>query len=114
MSVDREKLADVIEECHAFLEGSTGDGAFSQIVNDWLEATEKPQRVLAKEFECAISTVSRWKEGAVEPHPMVKKTIVRELRSSGGSLLEAVSTDADDAEVGSSSVERGRRVAAGE
>ena len=53
-----------------------GGVPFAEIVTSYLRLSGSDQRVLADEFEAAISTVSRWANGIAEPRPKMQKLIV--------------------------------------
>ncbi len=57
--------------------GPTEDGAtFAQIVRSYLDLSGNDQRVLADKFEAAVSSVSRWANGIVQPRPFLQKLVV--------------------------------------
>ena len=52
------------------------DQGFAEIVSAYLSITGTDQRVLADEFEAAISTISRWANGVARPRPRTQRDVV--------------------------------------
>ncbi|MGE0872361.1 MAG: hypothetical protein AB7P03_27645 [Kofleriaceae bacterium] len=66
-------MAELSEICKVW----NGDAeAFANIVGSYLKLSGMNQRMLADEFEAAVSTVSRWASGKVKPRPLMQKLIV--------------------------------------
>lgn len=49
---------------------------FSNIISGVIEHGVSAKRI-AKEFQCAESTVMRWKSGVARPHPFLREDVVR-------------------------------------
>ncbi len=67
-------MTELAETCKNWQSGD--DGAFAQIVRAYLDVTGNDLRVLADEFEAALSTVSRWANGHARPRPRTQREIV--------------------------------------
>jgi hypothetical protein len=52
------------------------DAEFAVAIGSYLGLSGTTQRVLADEFEAAISTVSRWATGRAKPRPRMQKLII--------------------------------------
>jgi hypothetical protein len=67
-------MKDLAEFCKSW-KVEDNDG-FKEIVSSYLAITGNQQRVLADEFEAAISTVSRWASGFARPRTRMKRDVV--------------------------------------
>ena len=66
--------------CNAWLsEKDPSTDGFAQLVSAAFQVFGTFQRELAREFEVAVSTVSRWAKGSARPHPLLQKQIVKSL-----------------------------------
>ena len=60
---------------------------FKEIVSSYLAVTGNQQRVVADEFEAAISTVSRWASGHARPRPRMQREVVGWIMKRAVSVL---------------------------
>ena len=76
---------------------SSWDGssdAFAEIVTEALDVLGVYQHDLAREFEVAESTVSRWAHGVARPHPRAQKQIVRAIKKRAGRSSQSLAPEA--------------------
>lgn len=67
--------------CSAWLrDKEASEQTFAGIVEASFRVLGTFQRDLAREFEVAISTVSRWAKGTARPYPLIQKQIVQALQ----------------------------------
>jgi hypothetical protein len=59
------------------------DRSFQEIVSAYLTMGGNP-RVIADEFEAAVSTVGRWASGHARPRSRMQQEIVRWIKAHGG------------------------------
>ncbi len=52
---------------------------FAIIVKEYLVLNGNDPRPLAEEFECAVTTISRWADGFARPRPRVMRWVVRRI-----------------------------------
>jgi hypothetical protein len=75
-----ESLSPWIVAAETWLQNpEESDTDFARLVSSWLTITGQPKRVLAKEFEASISTITRWRKGKVEPHEKMQQLVVKRL-----------------------------------
>jgi len=67
--------------CEAW-DGSSS--AFAAIVAESLRSLGLYHRDLAREFQVAESTVSRWASGVARPHPRIQRLVVASLSRRAG------------------------------
>jgi ribosome-binding protein aMBF1 (putative translation factor) len=87
-TTNQSALQDLAETCSHWAEADSEE-SFDELVSEWLEITGKPQKVLAKEFETSVATISRWSNGKVVPHSMMQEFVVETLGRRLRSMLEA-------------------------
>ena len=75
----RAELTKLAKQCDEW----AGDAdAFGTIVHDGLKHLGRKQREFADAFEVAISTVSRWADGSVLPHPVMQRFVVAWIKDA--------------------------------
>ena len=84
---DPQKLRQLIRVCDAWNE-SCPDEQFGDIIQQWMEATDKPATTLAQEFERSVATINRWKSGKTTPHHKAQDIVVERLQESAELILE--------------------------
>jgi hypothetical protein len=67
-------MKELYDACKVWKEGD--DVGFANVIKCYLSLTDRSPRVLADEFEAAISTVSRWASGFAKPRPRMQREIV--------------------------------------
>ncbi len=73
--MDKQELIKLCDEFNA-----ESMEMFSNIVSVAIEQGVSAKRI-AKEFQCAESTVMRWKSGVARPHPFLREDVVCWVRS---------------------------------
>lgn len=71
-----------IKACDNWEEETDTPEQFGMLVDQWLGLTKNGQRRLAAQFDLAISTVSRWRQGKSTPYPMVQDLVVQWLKET--------------------------------
>lgn len=79
-------MSELADACKVW---SGDDAGFAVIVGSYLQLSGTDQRVLADEFEAAVSTVSRWANGITKPRPRMQKLIVAWISKRAARAAEA-------------------------